>query len=159
MLTYEHMVLRFVIALAVGALVGIEREAVGKDAGIRTSMLVAGGASLFTMISLMMPEVLGVDVSDLPVLSDRVVSNIVVGIGFLGGGIILKSGEHVKGLTTAAVIWVTAALGTLVGLGVIKLAFTAAILIAGLLYLLRKVRLYEYIRPGHRIHDGENTEP
>ncbi len=156
MLSYGHMLLRFTIALAVGALVGIEREAVGKDAGIRTSMLVAGGASLFTMISLMMPDIFGIDVSKFPVLSDRVISNIVVGIGFLGGGIILKSGEHVKGLTTAAVIWVTAALGTLVGLGLTKFAFTAAVIIAGLLYLLRKVKLYEFIKPNH--HPNNNTE-
>src|SRR5258708_6807353 len=116
-LTYEQMLVRFLIALLLGAIIGWERESIGKDAGIRTAMLVAGGASLFTMISVLMPSVLGVDTTHFPILSDRVVSNIVVGIGFLGGGIILKSGEHVKGLTTAAIVWTTAAIGTLVGLG------------------------------------------
>lgn len=156
MLTFEQMTIRLFVALIVGAMVGLEREALGKDAGIRTSMLVAGGASLFTMISLMMPDILHVDTGKFGVLSDRVISNIVVGVGFLGGGIILKSGEHVKGLTTAAVVWVTAALGTLVGLGLMLFAFTSAIIIPGLLYLLRKVRLYERIRPPGRREETES---
>ena len=114
-------------------------------------MLVEVGASLFTMISVLMPSVLGVDTANFPILSDRVVSNIVVGIGFLGGGIILKSGEHVKGLTTAAIVWTTAAIGILVGLGLTEFAVTAAVLVTGLLYGLRKMKLYERIRPGEKL--------
>ena len=151
------MLARLLVSMAVGAIVGLERELVGKDAGIRTAMLVSGGATLFTMISVMMPDLLGVDVTRFPILSDRVVSNIVVGVGFLGGGIILKTGDHVRGLTTAAVVWVTAAICVLVGLGLIKFAITSAVLITGILYLLRKVKLYEYIRPGQKI-DRENAE-
>jgi putative Mg2+ transporter-C (MgtC) family protein len=147
------MTVRLLVALVLGALIGLERELIGKDAGIRTAMLVSGGAALFTMISLIMPDILNVDTSQFPVLSDRVISNIVVGIGFLGGGIIFKTSDHVKGLTTAAVVWVTAAIGTLAGLGLARFAFTAALLITGLLYILRKVRLYEHIRPGSKIHD------
>lgn len=154
MLTFEQMLTRLLVALFLGALIGWEREAIGKDAGIRTAMLVSGGATLFTMISIMMPSVLKVDVTQFPVLSDRVVSNIVVGIGFLGGGIIFKSSERVKGLTTAAIVWATAAIGTFVGLGLIQFAITAAVLITALLYALRKIKMYEHIRPGQKIHEN-----
>lgn len=148
------MVVRFLIALVLGGLIGWERESVGKDAGIRTAMLVSGGAALFTMISLIMPEVLGIDTKAFPVLSDRVISNIVVGVGFLGGGIIFKTSDHVKGLTTAAIVWTTAAIGTFVGLGLTRFAATAAIIITVLLYILRKIKLYEHIRPGSKIHEN-----
>ena len=155
MLTFEQMTVRLLVALALGALIGLERELIGKDAGIRTAMLVSGGAGLFTMISVMIPSLLNVDTSAFPILSDRVISNIVVGIGFLGGGIIFKTSDHVKGLTTAAVVWVTAAIGTLAGLGLTRFAITAALLITSLLYGLRKLRLYEHIRPGSKIHNEE----
>lgn len=151
MLTFEQMATRFVIALALGALIGLERELIGKQAGIRTAMMVAGGSALFTIISLEMPAVFGLDPQNIPVLSDRVISNIVVGIGFLGAGIIIKTQEqHVRGLTTAAVIWVTAAIGTLVGIGLTGFAVFSTVVMAGLLYGLRKIRLYERIRPGEQ---------
>jgi len=76
-----------------------------------------------------------------------VIANIVVGIGFLGAGIILKTRERVHGLTTAAVVWVAAAVGTLVGLGLVKFALISAVLMTGLLYLMRKFGLYEHVRP------------
>ena len=154
MLTFEQMTVRLLVALALGALVGLERELIGKDAGIRTAMLVSGGAALFTIISVIMPAVLNVNTEQFPVLSDRVISNIVVGIGFLGGGIIFKTSDHVKGLTTAAVVWVTAAIGVLAGLGLARFAITSAVLITGLLYILRKLRLYEHIRPGSKVHEN-----
>ncbi|OGY99447.1 MAG: hypothetical protein A2945_01155 [Candidatus Liptonbacteria bacterium RIFCSPLOWO2_01_FULL_52_25] len=154
MLTFEQMMVRLLVALALGALVGLERELIGKDAGIRTAMLVSGGAALFTIISVIMPAVLNVNTEQFPVLSDRVISNIVVGIGFLGGGIIFKTSDHVKGLTTAAVVWVTAAIGVLAGLGLARFAITSAVLITGLLYILRKLRLYEHIRPGSKVHEN-----
>lgn len=146
------MALRLIVAMAVGALIGLEREVIGKDAGIRTAMLVSAGAAIFAMISIDMPSLSGVDPEKLTnVLPDRVVSNIVVGIGFLGAGIIIKSGEHVRGLTTAAVVWVTAAAGTLVGLGLIRFAIFSAAMITFPLYFLRKIRLYEKIRPRDKI--------
>ena len=147
MLEFSQMVLRLVIALALGAIIGLERELVGKEAGTRTAMLVAGGSCLFTLVSFILPDLFGVNQSEAGVLSDRVISNIVVGIGFLGAGIILKTGERVHGLTTAAVVWATAAIGVLVGLGLIKFAFVSALLISGPLYLLRKIKFYERIRP------------
>lgn len=154
MLEFSQMVSRFLVALALGALMGVERELVGKEAGTRTAMLVSGGAALFTIISLEMPAVFGIDPGNLAVLSDRVISNIVVGIGFLGAGIIIKTGEgHVRGLTTAAVVWATAAVGTLAGLGLAKFALVSALTMSGLLYFLRRIRLYERLRPDHKVHN------
>ena len=127
---------------------GLERELVGKEAGIRTAMMVAGGAAIFTMISIIIPFMSQVPVEELKnTIPDRVISNIVVGIGFLGAGIIIKTGEHVRGLTTAALIWAAAAIGTLVGLNLIKFAVVAAIIMSGSLYILRKIGITEKVRP------------
>ena len=150
------MILRLLIALALGAFVGLERELVGKEAGVRTSMLVAAGASIFAMIGITLPYIVAISPANLPDVIARnsgflgVVANIVVGIGFLGAGIIIQTGEHVKGLTTAAVIWAVAAVGTLVGLGLTRFAVVSAVLMAVLLYALRKIGLYEKVRGKHR---------
>ena len=134
--------------MALGALMGLERELVGKEAGIRTAMMVAGGAAIFTMISIIIPFMSQVPVEELKnTIPDRVISNIVVGIGFLGAGIIIKTGEHVRGLTTAALIWAAAAVGTLVGLNLIEFAIAAAIIMSGSLYVLRKIGITEKVRP------------
>lgn len=148
-ISFEQEILRLIIAMALGAIIGLERETIGKDAGIRTTMLVAGGASLFTIISILLPNTLGVDTSKVAVLSDRVIANVVVGIGFLGGGIILKSGEHVKGLTTAALVWTTAAIGIAVGLGLIKFAIASTVIITIPLWIMRKINLRDRIRNGN----------
>jgi len=150
------MVIRLLIAAGLGAIIGFEREVIGKEAGVRTAMLVCVGAAIFSMISIAIPFVVGLDPSQLTnILPDRVVSNIVVGIGFLGAGIIIKTGEHVRGLTTAAVVWFTAAIGTLVGLGLTEFAFVAAVTMTGLLVILRKMNLYRLIRPGSRLAEEE----
>lgn len=147
MLTFSQMLIRLLVALALGGIMGLEREIVGKDAGIRTTMLVAGGAAIFTMISIAMPYLAQVPIADLKnTLPDRVVSNIVVGIGFLGAGIIIKTGEHVRGLTTAALVWTAAAVGTLVGLDFFAFAATSAVLFSGLLYVTRRTGISEKLR-------------
>lgn len=155
-ISFEQEVIRLIIAMTLGAIIGLERETIGKDAGIRTTMLVAGGASLFTIISILLPNTLGVDTSKVAVLSDRVIANVVVGIGFLGGGIILKSGEHVKGLTTAALVWTTAAIGIAVGLGLIKFAVTSTIIITIPLWIMRKMNLRDRIRNGNGYSQNGN---
>ncbi|TSC60194.1 MAG: putative Mg2+ transporter-C (MgtC) family protein [Parcubacteria group bacterium LiPW_15] len=153
MLTFSQLILRLVIAMALGALMGLEREVIGKEAGIRTAMMVAGGAAIFTMISIMIPFMSQLPVEELKnTLPDRVISNIVVGIGFLGAGIIIKNGEHVRGLTTAALIWAAAAIGTLVGLNLIKFAVVAAVIMSGSLYILRKLDVTERVRPESSKH-------
>jgi putative Mg2+ transporter-C (MgtC) family protein len=160
MLTFEQMALRLIVALALGALIGLERELVGKyEAGIRTTMLVCGGAAIFSVIAITLPYIVALSPANLADVIARnsgflgVIANIVVGIGFLGAGIILKTSGHVRGLTTAADVWLAAAIGTLVGIGLFQFAIVSAVLITGLLYLLRKVKLYEHVRPDNITED------
>jgi len=104
---------RLLMAALLGAVLGFEREMKGKAAGVRTHMLVAIGAALFVLV----PRMAGADDAAL----SRVVQGIVAGIGFLGAGTIIKGHEqdtgHVKGLTTAAGLWMTAAIGVAAGMG------------------------------------------
>jgi len=110
---------RIGVATLLGATLGLERERSGKPAGLRTHMLVAEGAALFMVGSILLTEqYIGVNASNLRIDVTRVASTIVTGIGFLGAGAILRSGDRVHGLTTAAGIWVAAAIGTLVGAGI-----------------------------------------
>jgi putative Mg2+ transporter-C (MgtC) family protein len=105
-----EILLRLVLALVLGGLIGLERESVEKPAGFRTHILVTVGAALFTLISKEGFFGSGADPA-------RIASNIVVGIGFLGAGTIWRSGVTVLGLTTAATLWTAAAIGTGVGAG------------------------------------------
>ncbi|KIU52956.1 MULTISPECIES: MgtC/SapB family protein [Pseudomonas] len=108
-----QVTVRLLMAALLGAVLGFERELKGKAAGVRTHMLVAIGAALFVLV----PRMAGADDAAL----SRVVQGIVAGIGFLGAGTILKGKEddagHVKGLTTAAGLWMTAAIGVAAGMG------------------------------------------
>ena len=117
-----------ILAATLGALIGLEREWARKEAGLRTFSLISLGAALFVIISrLSFIEYLGVSSLD----PSRTLGQIIVGIGFLGAGIIIfreKEGR-VEGLTTAAIMWATAAVGAAVGLGLYELAISAAILI------------------------------
>lgn len=108
------------LSLVLGYMIGAERELRGKDAGISTHIMVIAGAMLFTLIS---------NTVD-PLSTSRIASQIVVGIGFLGAGLILKDGASVKNLTTAASIWFAAAIGMALGYGFIVVAVVAALVIA-----------------------------
>jgi putative Mg2+ transporter-C (MgtC) family protein len=148
MLTFEQMFLRFVIALVLGALLGLERELVGKgSAGIRTTMLVTSGAAIFSMIALALPYIVSAPTGNLSDVIARnsgfltMIANIVVGIGFLGGGLIIKTNDQPHGVTTAALVWAAAAIGILVGIGLTAFAFATTIVITILLYLLRKLNV------------------
>ena len=151
MLTLEQMIIRLVIAMILGAVIGFERELMGKEAGIRTSMMVSVGAAIFAMISISLPYIVALSPENLPEVIARnsgflgVVANIVVGIGFLGAGIIIKTDERVKGITTAAVVWVVASIGTLVGLGLGEFAIISAVLISATLYLLRNLNIAQKV--------------
>ncbi len=114
---------RLILAVVLGALLGIERELARKTAGVRTYALVSLGACLFTSLSILSFLKYGesFDISRIP-------SNIVVGIGFLGAGVIVFQQSHLKGITTAAGLWVAAAIGTAVGFGFCWLAIFGAIL-------------------------------
>lgn len=143
------MFTRFVIALVLGAVLGVEREIVGKEAGVRTEILVAGGAAVFTMIGLVLPYLVSAQTGNLADVVARnsgflaVIANIVVGIGFLGAGLIIKINDHAHGITTAALVWMTAAIGILVGIGMTTFATAATIIIALTLYFLRKLNISE----------------
>jgi putative Mg2+ transporter-C (MgtC) family protein len=106
-----RIVLRLLLAALLGGALGYERERSGKAAGLRTHMLVAIGAALFVLV----PQQAGMVVGDL----SRVIQGIVTGVGFLGAGAIIKhaSEQSVQGLTTAAGVWMTAAIGIACGLG------------------------------------------
>jgi putative Mg2+ transporter-C (MgtC) family protein len=97
--------LRLLLAAGLGASIGLEREFRHKPAGLRTNILIAVGAALFTTLSIDLARVYGGSTPD------RIAAQIVTGIGFLGGGAILRSGKTVYGMTTAATIWVNAAIG------------------------------------------------
>lgn len=116
--------LKFVIGLALslvlGYVVGAERELRHKDAGISTHIMVIAGSMLFALLS---------SVVD-PLSTSRIASQIVVGIGFLGAGLILREGGSVKNLTTAASVWFAAAIGMALGFGFYAIAIIAALVIA-----------------------------
>ncbi|WP_224490401.1 MgtC/SapB family protein [Robertkochia flava] len=103
-------IVKLLAALIAGLVIGLEREFKGKSAGIKTNGLVALGSAIFVLASL---EFHGEDFVDIT----RVLSQVVTGIGFLGAGVILQQREKVKGLTTAATIWCSAAIGCLAALG------------------------------------------
>ena len=118
---HPQMLLRLVVAVVLGALVGYERERKGKPAGVRTHGMVCLGAALFTVVS-----IYGFGPSGDPT---RVAAMIVSGIGFLGAGAVLHPRESGHGLTTAASLWVTAAIGLAVGVGMIGMSFMTTILV------------------------------
>ena len=135
------------VALMLGALLGIERELVGKEsAGMRTEMLVSGGAAIFSMTALTLPYLMATSEQTLnSIIASggffNMAANIVVGVGFLGAGLIIKTNDHPHGVTTAALVWATAAIGMLAGVGLEAFAAVAAIIIAVLLYVLRKISI------------------
>ncbi|MEJ1238673.1 MgtC/SapB family protein [Chryseolinea sp. T2] len=99
--------IQLVISFFIGAIIGAEREYRTKTAGLRTMIMISLGSTIFTEVSITM----GVN------SPDRIASNIVTGIGFLGAGVIFKDGLSISGITTATTIWITAALGMSVGAG------------------------------------------
>ncbi len=113
---------KLLIALACGASIGWEREIHEKAAGLRTHMLVSAGACLFAILGLEFQR------SGQPADFLRVAQGIMMGVGFLAGGVIFKEGPLVRGLTTAAGLWVIAAIGLSVGMGDFALAFIATLL-------------------------------
>ena len=125
----ERVLLRMVLAVVLGGLVGIQREQAGKPAGVRTHMLV----SLATALVVLACAGMGMQYD----AQSRVIQGIVTGIGFIGAGSILKLSEErdIQGLTTAAGLWLTAAIGIACGVGTIGIALITSILTVGLLAL------------------------
>lgn len=117
--TVASAAIRLACAAALGGVIGLEREWAGKAAGIRTHMMVALGAALFVLV----PVVAGLEPGDL----GRVVQGIAAGMGFLGGGTIIKRHDDIEGLTSAATIWFTGAIGIAIGAGALWVALLGVI--------------------------------
>ena len=129
------IVLRLLLAAALGALMGLERELRGMPAGVRTIALVTMGAALFT------------ELSGLVGSQDRMSAGIVTGVGFLGAGVIFREGANVRGITTAATIWSAAAVGMAVGQKLYLVAVLGALLVFVLLESRPVVRaIDDYLR-------------
>jgi putative Mg2+ transporter-C (MgtC) family protein len=122
--------IRLLLAMILGGIIGWQRESAEKPAGFRTHILVCVGAALFTLIS-------SVGLFGTNADPARVASNIVVGIGFLGAGTILRTGVSVQGLTTAASLWTVAAIGTAVGVGFYAGALFATVIVVSVLTLFK----------------------
>ena len=121
------MILRLVLAAVLGGIIGFQRERTGKEAGLRTNILICSGAALITVVS-----IYGFPGSD----PSRIAAGIVTGIGFLGAGVILhRSGGEVAGLTTAATIWAVAAIGLAAGAGLYVISVVATALTLAVLFI------------------------
>ncbi len=124
----REILIRFLLAALWGGIVGLEREYRSKSAGFRTMIMISTGACFFTIMS---------NVIGSPNNADRIASNIVTGIGFLGAGVIFRGGENrVSGITTAATIWTVAAVGMGIGTGYYFAAGSASLLIIFVLAIL-----------------------
>ena len=117
--------LRLVLSVVFGGLIGLEREIVHRPAGIRTHMLVSLGSALFVLVTL----------ETLPSEAGRIIAGIATGIGFLGAGTIFRSKSEVHGLTTAASIWAVSAVGLAIGLGYYLMTIISVVLILIVLQL------------------------
>ena len=131
---------RLLLAAGLGAALGVEREYRQKPAGLRTNILIAVGSALFTIMSASMAQG-GAD-------PGRIAAQIVTGIGFLGGGAIMRNRDTVHGMTTAATIWVNAAIGVAAGTGQYALATVAAALTLVVLVVLPPIETYFERRAG-----------
>jgi len=133
------IITRLIIASILGGIIGIERDRHGRSAGLRTQLLVCMGSALFMIISLLItsyPD--GERIGD----PGRIASQIIAGIGFLGAGAIIKSGYTIRGLTTAASMWVAAGIGMGVGAGYYAESLIATGLVMASLLLLRPIITY-----------------
>lgn len=143
---YIEILIKLLLSIILGGLIGLERERRNRPAGLRTHILVSLGSCLFTISSIEFSKIYGNGVDP-----SRVAANIVTGIGFLGAGTIMKEGLTIKGLTTAATIWISSAIGLTCGIG----SFIPAILTTIFaFFILILVRTFEYERlrkPGENL--------
>ena len=139
--------LRLGVSAVLGFAIGFEREYTSKWAGIKTNMLVAIGSTLFTILSIYSFPKIAVTGATMCVGDpSRVAAQILTGIGFIGGGTVLRHGVSVYGLTTAATLWMVASIGMAVGAGEIKLSILATLIVVLVLVFLRKFQ-YMFIKP------------
>jgi len=133
------MIVRLLLAAAIGGLLGAEREIRHKNAGFRTNILIGLGACIFTIVGTSFPS------GD----PSRVTAQIVTAAGFLGAGVILHGDASVRGMTTAAMMWVNASLGAAAGLGRLRLAIIGAVLALAVLLILGPLERQVEVRLNH----------
>lgn len=126
-ISYQDMV-SMLMAILCGGIIGFEREYRSKSAGFRTIMLISLGSTIFTIVSAHGTEA-----------DDRIAANIITGIGFIGAGVIFKDHVSVRGLTTATVIWTSAAIGMTTGIGYHALAFVFTLITLFILLMINRV--------------------
>ena len=128
---YEHII-QILASLLAGAILGLEREYHSKPAGFRTIILISVSSCLFSILSTTMPS------------GDRIASNIVTGIGFIGAGVVFKVGANVRGITSAAIIWMAAAIGMCIGFGHYVLgAFVVVLVLLVMIALFKFERIFD----------------
>jgi len=150
-LHFGEILLRVVLAGILGGAIGAEREIREREAGLRTHMLVSIGAALFTLVSAYgFSDFHFSNVSGVTYDPTRIAAQVVTGIGFLGAGAIIRQGLSVRGLTTAASLWVVAAIGLATGAGYYSAALITTVVVLVSLWPLRIVafRIFERVRPG-----------
>jgi putative Mg2+ transporter-C (MgtC) family protein len=154
-----RIVLRLAMAILLGAAIGYERELKGKAAGLRTHMLVSLGAAIFVLA----PMQAGMEIAD----ASRVLQGVIAGIGFLGAGAIIKhsGSQEIKGLTTAASIWVAAAVGIAAGMGLEATAVVSTLAALFILAIVKRIELVTGVHenpvqelPGTSARDDRPTE-
>jgi len=144
---YLTILMHLGLAVLAGGLIGLERTYHGRPAGFRTHTLVCTASSLLMLLTLYQWELLkAMPLETIRVDPTRMAQGIMTGIGFLGAGVIMKEGLTVRGLTTAASIWITAAIGVLIGIGFYFPAVVATLVTLGTLALFRWI---EMIMPSH----------
>lgn len=146
-MNWELFALRATLATIAGLIIGLEREIQGKEAGLKTNALVALGSALFILMSLDFEGDKYVDIT-------RVLGQIVVGIGFIGAGTILEKQRKVKGLTTAATVWCSAASGCLAGFGM----YTELGIVSGIILIINLVFGYIEHKMKKKAKEEENNE-
>jgi len=143
-----QIVLKLFVAILCGLILGLEREWKDKPAGLRTIVLITVGSTLFMIVSDLIPLTKGVAPRLAPADPGRVAAQVVTGIGFLGAGTIIRARGAIHGLTTAAVIWVAAAIGLLVGIGFFLASVTVTLLVLIALLGMEPLRRYIGRRTG-----------
>ncbi len=131
-----EMVTRLLLTLTLSGLIGLERQVHRRDAGLRTHILVALGSCLIMLTSIYVFDIYKDTASLDPA---RIAAGVITGIGFLGAGAIIREPERIRGLTTAASLWVVAGIGLAVGIGFNKVAIYTTILVLIVLHFLRYV--------------------
>lgn len=133
-----QMIIRLLLTLVLSGLIGLERQVHRRDAGLRTHILVALGSCLIMLTSLYVFDIYKESASLDPA---RIAAGVITGIGFLGAGTIIREPEGVKGLTTAASLWVVSGIGLAVGCGFNKIAIYATVMVLIVLHFLRFIEL------------------